>query len=271
MNFAPHQATIMRTVILFAAVLLAAQIEASAADPADSWKGVKVLPKIGAEVKVDGEPIDSGGFSIPWIVQDTDDELLLVGGQLKGWVAQSEVVTLDDAPAYYSQFTRRYRFEPWAYGMRAFALRENGELLSAIADYQTSLRLKPTKYTYIGRGLALDSHKDYAKALADFKQARRLDPSFALAYNNAAWLRATCRQANFRDGTEAIELATKACELTDWKDASYIDTLAAAYAEAGDFDSAIKYQAKALELNPSEEELKQHAELFKNHQPYHEK
>ncbi|HTU26010.1 MAG TPA: tetratricopeptide repeat protein [Pirellulales bacterium] len=266
----------MRTWIVFAhaaalgALLLVPASRATAADAVSPWKGAKVLPKLGAQVMVDDRPIDHSGFTLPWVVQDEEDERLLVGGTLKGWVDADDVVTLDDAPEYYSQFMGRYRYEAWAYGMRAFALREQGKILSALADYDIALRQNPSKWTFIGRGLAYDNHHDFAKALADFNQARRIDPKFALAFNNAAWLMATCADEHFRDGKQAVELATRSCELSDWKDASHLDTLAAAYAEAGDYDAAVKWQNKALEIEPDNAELKDHAALFKDHKPVRE-
>ncbi len=98
-----------------------------------------------------------------------------------------------------------------------------------------------------------------------------------------ARFQATCPVAELRDGAKAVENATKACELTNWKDWEYLDTLAAAYAEAGDFDSAIKWQQKAIDLLPEDEEepserrakrradFEERLKLYQSGKPYREK
>jgi tetratricopeptide (TPR) repeat protein len=68
------------------------------------------------------------------------------------------------------------------------------------------------------------------------------------AYNGRAWLRATCSDEKYRDGASAVEDATTACELMSWNDFQSLETLAAAYAEAGDFVEAVDCQEKAIEL-----------------------
>ncbi|MBA7613237.1 hypothetical protein ES703_20482 [subsurface metagenome] len=77
------------------------------------------------------------------------------------------------------------------------------------------------------------------------------------------------------DGAKAVEEATKASELTNWKKAHYVGTLAAAYAEAGDFKSAVKRQKKAIDLLTEEEEemradFEERLKLYQSGKPYRE-
>jgi hypothetical protein len=68
------------------------------------------------------------------------------------------------------------------------------------------------------------------------------------ALNDFAWFLALCPDDSQRNGKLAVTYATKACELSEWKEANFIGTLAAAYAEVGDFDAAIKYQRQAMDI-----------------------
>lgn len=94
---------------------------------------------------------------------------------------------------------------------------------------------------------------DYDKSLADYRQILRENPKDIYATTGLAWLLATCPDAKIRDQPQAIELAKRACELTDWKQQESLATLVTAYAEAGDFAAAIKFQRQAANLVPAAE------------------
>ncbi len=152
--------------------------------------------------------------------------------------------------------------------------KSKGESRKAIVDYNMVIRLDPENApAFARRGLAWQALKSYAKAVADFEAAIQLDSEEALAFNGLAWIRATCPDRVFRDGKKAVESAATACELSAWKNASYLATLAAAHAESGDFDSAVKWQSRANVLDPTAEgRIRGEArlKLYRDHKPYRE-
>jgi tetratricopeptide (TPR) repeat protein len=89
---------------------------------------------------------------------------------------------------------------------------------------------------------------DYRRALAVYDELARTYPDLVEAHSRSAWLRATCPDAQYRDGKVAVESARRACELTDWQNPGELEVLAAACAEAGDLGSAVKWQEKVLTL-----------------------
>lgn len=122
----------------------------------------------------------------------------------------------------------------------------------------------------------LTANHRYAAALTHYRSALAHDGNSVDALNNAAWQLATCPNPQLRDGKTAVELANKACELTGYKQPFYIVTLAAAYAEAGQYDEAITNAQKArvlalrhgqIELATRDEQL---LELYQAGKPFHE-
>jgi tetratricopeptide (TPR) repeat protein len=157
---------------------------------------------------------------------------------------------------------------------RGLAWFDKKEYDKAIADQTEAIRLEPQNaFAYYARGTAWSVKKEYAKAVADLAVSARLDPENPAATNGLAWIWATCPDSKYRDGRRAIESATKACELTEWTEPGIIDTLAAAYAEAGDFGSALKWQTKAIEIETdpkNADEYRARLTLYQERKPYRE-
>jgi tetratricopeptide (TPR) repeat protein len=162
--------------------------------------------------------------------------------------------------------------QPLDYDYRGLAWFAKQEYDKAIADHSEAIRLDPTQFLpYHDRGKAWRAKKAFAEALADFSQAIRLAPKEAGPSNSRAWLRATCTEARYRDGALAVADATRACDLSGWKNAYYLGSLAAASAEAGDFARAVEFQEQASRLY-AEPESKAKGEarlvLYKDRKPY---
>ena len=111
-----------------------------------------------------------------------------------------------------------------------------------------------------------------AEAIADYEKAIKLEPKEEGVLNNLAWVLATSPDAKLRDGKRAIQLATQACELSDYKLAYILSTLAAAYAESGDFQKAIQWSSKAVEIGDKDHDtsLKKELESYKAGKPWRE-
>ena len=94
------------------------------------------------------------------------------------------------------------------------------EYEKAIADFDAAIQKKPGwALAYYNRGYSWSCTGNYEKSIADYNEAIRIDPGLSDAYNGLAWILATCPDPKHRDGKKAVELATKACELTEWKNA----------------------------------------------------
>jgi len=169
-------------------------------------------------------------------------------------------------------FTEAIRLDPksanafWGRG-KAYASKHDDD--KAIDDFTKAIRLDPKNAsTFYERGVGNASKHDDDKAIDDFTKAIRLDPKYPNAYGYLAWLLATCPKEKLRDGKRAVKLATKACELTESKVAVHLATLAAAYAECGDFKEAVKWQKKAIELDIDNEHAQKRLKLYEDGKPY---
>lgn len=318
-----------RQLICFALLLVTLQVRAQ-----DTWVGEVVMPKRNATLKIGNETIDDD--QAVYRITQQQDGWLWTG---KGWIHETSVVRMEDAPEYYSGVVRQNRGDAWAYNMRGIAWTNRREYQKAIEDFSVALRLDSNNSSsYANRGAAWLQQGAYEQAIRDLTQAIRLEPDHAAAFNSRgiarrlqgdldgaiedftqaiqidpdyagahsnrgecheqkgryrdalgdygkaielesrlasayalrARLLAACPEEQFRDGIAAIESATTACELTEWKHPSFLATLAAAYAEAEEFDKAVQWQEKANDLSAENvpQEFQDRLELYRHERPY---
>ena len=158
------------------------------------------------------------------------------------------------------------------YQVLGIAYHEKGMLKQAFEAYRGACRLHGD----------FESHRHFLEATGTPDQIRvvfhealgvatRRRPNDPDTLNGFAWTLATSPDGKLRDGKLSVELATKACELTAWKSSACLDTLAAAHAEAGDFDTAIRRQNQAIALltdATEKEDFVKRLKLYKDRKPY---
>jgi protein O-mannosyl-transferase len=153
----------------------------------------------------------------------------------------------------------------------------HGNLQEAVKSYRRAIDLHPRVSQYhrdLGHALVMLGQTDAARTA--YQRSLRLASDWPQAADREAWRLATDPSAENRNGPLAVHLAAEVCEVTGYAKPRYLDTLAAACAEAGRFDEAETIAAKALGLPSSGENaewrksVEERLQLYKTHRPFRE-
>ncbi len=155
-------------------------------------------------------------------------------------------------------------------GQRRGRVRATGR--SQARYYREAIRLNPEQANALTNlGLILLFQGRLREAEDHYRQALQVNPDWLVGLNQLALLLATAPDPACRNGAEAVRLAERACALTGRRNPHALDTLAAAYAEAGRFDQAVAAAKAAAALADASlaDQIHARLQLYQRRQPCH--
>jgi tetratricopeptide (TPR) repeat protein len=184
---------------------------------------------------------------------------------------------IDEAIVHYQ---KAMALRPYYFGAHynlSRALLEKGEVDAAISHSRVAVSIQPNNAdANISLAVALTDKGLIADAIGYYEKALRLSPESIPAQNNLAWLLATSVNSEIRNGTKALELASEANRLSGEKNPLVLRTLAAAYAELGQFLNALQAAQTAHRIASEQrafglaEQLKKEIAIYESGSPYRE-
>jgi tetratricopeptide (TPR) repeat protein len=164
-------------------------------------------------------------------------------------------------------FDRALALEPElaaAHASRAAALLQLGRPDEALKAISTARALRPDNDADLhNRALVRTVLGQYEVAIRDYERALALNPASGGTHNNLAWLLATAADPALRNGPRALRHARRAVQQD--RNAGWLDTLAAAHAECGDFRSAVEAEAEACRrAGPRNEAFRRRLRAYRN-------
>ena len=184
---------------------------------------------------------------------------------------------IDDAIVHYQKALTMRPDYFLAHHSLGHAFLEKGEIDAAISHCRAALLIQPENAdAHTNLAIAVDEKGQKAEAIQHYEKALAISPQSVSALTNLAWLLATCSDASFRNGTRAVELAGQANQLSGGTNTLTLRTLAAAYAESGQFGKAIEIAKAAMQLASTQDDnsligaFQQEIALYELGLPYRE-
>jgi tetratricopeptide (TPR) repeat protein len=177
----------------------------------------------------------------------------------------------DEALRDYTEAIRLTPNDAGAFTSRAHTYFRLGRFAEALRDYSEAIRLTPQDaHAHANRGDAYQSLGRWQEARDDLTRAIQLAEDSPRVLQSAAWLMATCPDSAIRDAKLAVQAAERAVELSAEPDALLLDTLAAAYANAGRFTEAVAKIQESIRIAPAQESaaLQKRLVLYQQQLPY---
>ncbi len=181
----------------------------------------------------------------------------------------------DEAGEHFAEAIRIEPDDALSHRGYGIALGRAGKFAEARRQFSDAIQLNAMDHLsrYLRAGM-FEAEGETAKALKDYREALDIDPEYLQAANGVAWILATAKEADLRDGQEAVRLGEYINAATGYGDARLLDTLAAAYAEVGNFDDAVSTARSALNLAqqmnspPLVKEIEQRLALYESKRPF---
>jgi tetratricopeptide (TPR) repeat protein len=209
-------------------------------------------------------------------LEDFTEVIRLAPEQDKGYIqramAHAGSRAYAEAIADSTEAIARHPGSAEAYSLRSQAHAMLGKHAEALADADRAIELAPSHVEfYWGRVRSYERQGRYEEEIAELERMLRLNPDDVATCNMLAWVLATCPDARLRDGPRAVELGRHGCGKASWKEPQIMDTLAAAYAEAGQFEEACAYEERSIKMLPPGTDTKRYlARLatYRSRQPH---
>lgn len=186
-------------------------------------------------------------------------------------IALKAAGTLDEAAADYDAILEIQPDDSSAVMGRGYIRFQQQQYEQAVEDFTKAIELNgENPVAYNNRGYNRLQLGDAAAALEDYQTAIKLAPKYSLALQNIAWLLATAEDVSIRDPQAAVQAAKTACELTNYESVGDLSALAAALAANSQFDEAIGWQEKVVELvaEPYQEFASKILQRYQDERPF---